>query len=148
MRVTAGFLAALPATDDRRTLHSPAATLAAIIVTDLSRAKTRHLALPRLAGTLVGAGLHAALSEFLEPGAWAVGLGVLAAMLACYLLQLNDAVKLAGYVCGIVMLDHGHEPWSYAVARLLETVLGLGVAVAVSVVPKLLRPGVPRPPAG
>ena len=52
---------------------------------------------------------------------------------------MNDGAKVAGYICGIVVVAHGTHPWSYAVLRFTETVLGIGVAWLISFVPKVIQ---------
>jgi uncharacterized membrane protein YgaE (UPF0421/DUF939 family) len=118
------------------------AFIAAVIVTDLSPAQTRRLGWRRLVATVVGATCGAALSGALPPGPWTIALGVLVAMLACNLVRMQEGAKVAGYICGIVMLSYGAEPWAYAFYRLFETMLGIGVAWAISLVPRLI-PGDP-----
>jgi uncharacterized membrane protein YgaE (UPF0421/DUF939 family) len=115
------------------------AFIAAVIVTDLLPSQTRQLGLKRIVATVVGAVCGAVLSPLLPPDPWAIGLGVLAAMLLSNLLHADDGAKVAGYICGIVLLDHGAEPWSYAFYRFVETMLGIVVALSISMVPKLIR---------
>ena len=67
-------------------------------------------------------------------------------MFFSHLLRLQDAAKVAGYVCGIVLFTYGEHPWSYALYRTMETVLGIGVAILVSLVPKLLPADEPNRP--
>lgn len=120
------------------------AFLAAVIATDLSPSQSRQLGLRRLLATIVGAACGALLSPLLPPGAWAIGIGILIAMLISEVLDARDGAKVAGYICGIVILFHDSEPWRYAVFRFVETVLGVTVAWVVSYVPKLLRTSEPN----
>ena len=113
--------------------------IAAVIVTDLSSAQTRRLGVPRLAGTVIGGIVGAALISTLGPGPLAVVVGIMSAMLISHLLRLREAAKVAGYVSGVVLLEHGADPWLYAWLRLLETLLGIGIAILVAFLPKVLR---------
>ena len=48
----------------------------------------------------------------------------------------SRAASVAGYVCGLIVLDSHTEPWHYGVYRLVETGLGVIVAWLISYVPK------------
>ena len=135
--VAAGL--ALIAAQLLRLQHPLYAMISAVIVTDLVVAQTPKLALPRLAGTLVGSALGAVFTALLPSGVWTAAFGIFAAMFVSHLLYLQGAAKIAGYVCGIVLLDHSDSPWSYALFRMIETALGIVAAMGVSVVPKLLK---------
>jgi uncharacterized membrane protein YgaE (UPF0421/DUF939 family) len=115
------------------------AFLAAVIVTDLTPSQSRKLGLHRILATLIGAVCGATLSPLLPPGPWAIAFAILVAMLICQVLGAGDGAKVAGYICGIVVLDHSAEPWHYAFLRSIETTLGVAVAWSVSHVPKLIR---------
>ena len=115
------------------------AMISAVVVTDLDPAETRKLGLPRLAGTVMGATLGALICVLLSPGALEVGLGVLLAMLLSHLVGLPGAAKMAGFVCGIAIFTYDKAPWSYALHRTIETMIGIALAVLVSLVPKLIK---------
>jgi uncharacterized membrane protein YgaE (UPF0421/DUF939 family) len=53
--------------------------------------------------------------------------------------QVPDAAKVAGFICGIIVIGHSPEPWLNAFARFVETTLGVVVALLVSYVPKLIK---------
>ena len=119
--------------------HPIYALVAAVIVTDLSPSKTRSLGLRRLVGSVVGAVVGAASAMLFLPDALTIGLSIIVAMLLSFFLRVGEAARLAGYVCGIVVVGHSGDPWIYAYYRLLETILGVAVALVVSLVPKLIR---------
>src|SRR3954468_12447327 len=126
--------------------HPIYAMIGAVIVTDVTAAKTRKLSLPRLVGTVLGASMGALIDSFMKESLWTVGFGILLAMFMTQLLSLPDAAKVAGYVCGIVVLNYRGNPWSYALYRTGETVLGIAAAVLMSVVPKLISIEESKPP--
>jgi uncharacterized membrane protein YgaE (UPF0421/DUF939 family) len=115
------------------------ALIAAIVVMDLDPVRTRDMSLQRIVGTFLGAIFGIALSLTGPINAWTIGIGILASMWLCHPLKLEGAEKLTGFVCAIVMFDHAGMPVLYAFHRMLETLLGVGVSILASVVPKLLR---------
>lgn len=119
------------------------AMISAVLVTDLVPAKSRKLALPRFAATLLGTVMGASITSVLPTGVWTVALGVLGAMLLSDVLRLRDSAKVAGYICGVVLLDHGDQSWFYASMRMAETLVGICAALLVSLLPKL-TPDRPR----
>ncbi len=119
--------------------HPIYAMIAAVIVTDLDAAQSRKFALNRLVGTVIGAGLGALAAPWLAPGPLAVLVAIGAIMLLCHALKLDGAAKISGYICGIVVLEHSGQAWLYAAERLAETLVGVGVALGLSLVPKLIH---------
>ena len=115
------------------------AFIAAVIVTDINPAASRLLGTRRIFATVIGAGCGAALSYVVPSGALGVGAGILAAMLLAQALKAGEGVKVAGYISGIVLLEHSSEPLFHALVRFIETVVGVSVAWVISYVPKLIR---------
>jgi uncharacterized membrane protein YgaE (UPF0421/DUF939 family) len=90
-------------------------------------------------GTIVGSVLGGVLAAVLPHGGLTMAMGIFLAMFATHLLGLPEAARIAGYLCAIVLLEYTANPWFYAMWRFVETVLGIGVALLVSLVPKLIR---------
>jgi uncharacterized membrane protein YgaE (UPF0421/DUF939 family) len=118
--------------------HPLYAFVAAVIATDLSAAQSRKLGLRRIFATAIGGICGAALSQLLGPGVAAVGLAVFVAMVVGSLLGAGEGTRVAGFICGIVVLEHSSEPWLYGAQRFVETALGVLVAWGVSFLPRLI----------
>ena len=85
------------------------ALIAAIIVTDLSPARTRQLSLQRLVGTVIGAAVGALVSmasPATHGGVLTIAIGVLVAML------LSHAFRRSGRIRGSCRLAHGTPPFA------------------------------------
>lgn len=120
--------------------HAIYALIGAVIVTDLSPATSRRLALQRFVGTLIGAGVGAVLLLLLPNGPLGLGTAILVAMLLAFLCRLENAgARVAGYVAAIVMVSHVNDAWFYAFERAWETMVGIGTALLVGLVPLWLR---------
>jgi uncharacterized membrane protein YgaE (UPF0421/DUF939 family) len=145
LRASAAAGLALAIAETLELQHPIYAMIAAVIATDLSPAESRKLALRRLAATAAGAFCGALLSASLGPGPLPAALSIFAAMLVSSLLHAQEGARVAGYICGLVVLYHGEEPWTYAYFRFVETILGIAIAVLISAVPKLLRHREPAP---
>jgi uncharacterized membrane protein YgaE (UPF0421/DUF939 family) len=66
-----------------------------------------------------------------------VGLAVFVAMVVASLLGAGEGTRVAGFICGIVVLEHSADPWLYGAQRFVETVLGVVIAWGVSFLPNL-----------
>src|SRR6185436_20206347 len=67
--------------------HPIYAMISAVIVTDVTAAKTRQLSFPRLIGTVLGAFLGALVDSFMKESLLTVGFSILAAMFLTQLLS-------------------------------------------------------------
>ncbi|QIR38490.1 DUF2955 domain-containing protein [Tolypothrix sp. PCC 7910] len=108
------------------------AVIAAIIVMSSTHGSTLALGIQRLIGTIIGALAGAVFAVTLGTNPWSLGVCVFVTIFATSACKFNEAAKLAGYVSAIVILSYNHSPWLYAWGRLLETLLGIGVALLVN----------------
>jgi uncharacterized membrane protein YgaE (UPF0421/DUF939 family) len=126
--------------------HPIYALVAAIIVTDFSPAETTRLGRQRLAATGIGAICGVALSSAFGQVEWTVGFGILVAMILCHACNVSAGAKVAGYLCALIILGEGEDPWRHALYRFVETVVGIAVAWILSLVPRLIRLEEPADP--
>ena len=116
------------------------ALVSAVVVTDVSSAQTRKLVLPRIVGTFIGAGFGCIAALLVPTNPLTVIGGVAVPMFACVLLRIPAAAKVAGFVSGIILVGFAANPLAHALDRIIETLLGIAAATAVSLVPLLLPP--------
>jgi uncharacterized membrane protein YccC len=107
-------------------------SISAIIVLQSNVGSTVNASRDRILGTLIGAVLGFSFSLFgVLP--WNFMLAVLAAVIVCGLLGLRSSSRLAGVTIAIVMLVQKAGPrWELALDRVVEVVLGIVVALAVT----------------
>ena len=138
LRAAAGASIALAAARVLDLDRPVVAFTAAIIATDLFPAQSRELGLRRLGATVLGGVVGAGLGSLLLPTSWTLAAGVLVAMLLAHLFRASEAARVAGYICGLILIDSSASPWRDALFRMIETALGVSVAWIISYVPKLI----------
>jgi hypothetical protein len=106
-------------------------SISAIIVLQSNVGSTVNASRDRLLGTLIGALFGFSFSQF---GAlpWNYILAVLAAVIVCGLLGLRSSSRLAGVTITIVMLVQAGSRRDLALDRVLEVIVGIVVALAVT----------------
>jgi uncharacterized membrane protein YccC len=111
-------------------------SISAIIVLQSNVGSTVTASRDRLIGTLIGAAVGA-IFTLLGMSIWIYLLAVVVAMVACSLLGLKNSSRLAGVTVTILMLVHRTPSgfwsnWTLPLHRVLEVLLGIMVALAVS----------------
>jgi len=108
------------------------AVIAAIIVMGTTSGNTFNQGVQRVFGTIIGMITGVLFSLLFGNTPWAVaGCSFLAIFLA-FVLNLNEAAKLGGFLSVSIILNDQGNPWNFAWNRFLESVLGIIVAVLVS----------------
>ena len=107
-------------------------SISAIIVLQSNVGSTVTASRDRLIGTLIGAGFGAIFTLFGE-GLWPYLVAVITAMVTCSLLGLKNSSRLAAVTVTILMLVHRTgSNWTLPLHRVLEVLLGIVVALAIS----------------
>lgn len=107
-------------------------SISAIIVLQSNVGSTVTASRDRMLGTLIGAALGFGFSLF-GPPALSYILALLVAIVACGLMELRNSSRLACVTITIVMLVHKEgSRWGLALDRVVEVILGIVVALAVT----------------
>lgn len=131
--------------------HGYWAVVSAVVVMQANIGASFKASWARLVGTALGAFIGALLAALgnalapaeLQPGtssaggialmAAFAGFGVALTCAICVLLKLQDALRLAGVTCAVVLLLFYATPWVSAFERTLDVSIGIVVALAVTV---------------
>ncbi|MGP8252360.1 MAG: FUSC family protein [Terracidiphilus sp.] len=107
-------------------------SISAIIVLQSNVGATVTASRDRVIGTAIGAALGFAFSP-MHPLLLGYVLAMLVAIIACGLMGLRNSSRLAGVTITIVMLVHREgSAWGLALDRVIEVLLGILVALAVT----------------
>ena len=126
------------------------ATLAAIVAMEITIRASLRSARNSLIGAVVGAGAGLAMAVLAKEEAWAVAVVVLVAFIVFGLLRMEAAGRQAALVASVIVLVPERTDLTttdFARIRLTETLIGIGVALAVNALDHA-APGLPQRPPG
>jgi uncharacterized membrane protein YccC len=134
------WVAALAADPHSRPYFAPLAVLLVVqptVYDSLSRA------FQRVAGVVVGVAAALAVSHFLAPSAWSIGIIVFAGLLLGWTARLAPQGAVQVPVSALLVFLIGRATPGYGGDRIVDTLIGAGVAV----IAVLLSPSAPGPDA-
>jgi uncharacterized membrane protein YccC len=134
------WVAALAANPHSRPYFAPLAVLLVVqptVYDSLSRA------FQRVAGVVVGVAAALAVSHFLAPSAWSIGIIIFAGLLLGWAARLGPQGAVQVPVSALLVFLVGRATPGYGGERITETLIGAGVAVFAV----LLSPSAPGPDA-
>ncbi|MDO3408264.1 aromatic acid exporter family protein [Saccharibacillus sp. CPCC 101409] len=110
------------------------AAIATIIAMESSITSSYVAGKNRTMGTLVGAAFGGLFAFVAPHNALLSAIGIVCVIYVCNLLKWNKSVSIAGIVFLAIMLNlhPGEGAFTYALHRVLDTLLGIGVAVLVN----------------
>lgn len=115
--------------------HPVYAVIPVAVVMQSSLGSSISASFNRILATIIGAIIGAALASTWGNEATyfiALGLGFFLINVICNYAGYIETIATTGIVLGVVMLQHGGEPWTFALDRFLETLLGIIIALAVN----------------
>lgn len=110
------------------------AVIATIIAMENSVTNSYTVGKNRVMGTIVGAICGLAFALIDPYSAFFSAIGIVVVIYICNLLQWNKSISIASIVFLAIMLNlqPGESPWFYGMNRVIDTLIGIGVAVAVN----------------
>jgi len=127
------------------------ALIGAIMVTEYHGEETRKQSSIRFLGNVLGIIAGGVLGTLFGGYPWVIGAVTFFMVLFCYYFDLTAAAKLSAFVAALTVMDHSTKPWLYGRDRIVETIIGIGSAVLMSLiipVPKPKKETTPNQTAG
>lgn len=109
------------------------AVIAAIFSMENSIANSYKVGINRLLGTLVGAFVGVIFVSIQPGNAIYMGIGTMLLIFICNIFKWNKAIPIAGVVFAAIMLSlNNKNPIYYSFGRVVDTLIGIVIAVAVN----------------
>ena len=110
--------------------------IAGLVVLQTGRGEIVKFSALQAVGTFIGALVSALYLIGLPPSIWGLALCTCVTTLACYALRISDQARLASatsvVIMGVSILSKVRSPFINAELRFLESLIGLALAVGVS----------------
>src|SRR5215469_8872110 len=134
------WVAALAANPHSRPYFAP---LAVLLVVQPTVYHSLSRAFQRVAGVVVGVAAALAVSHFLAPCAWSIGIIIFAGLLVGWTARLGPQGVVQVPVSALLVFLVGQTTPGYAGERIVDTLIGAGIAV----IAVALTPSAPTPDA-